>query len=183
MPLIQLHPIPVLQTERLRLRGSEESDIGFIHHVRSSEEVNKFIERESDISLEDTEAFFNKCLKGNNNNESIDWIIERRIDSVSMGTICLWNFTWDDNKSEIGYQLLPEFQEQGIMTEALHKVIKFGFDTLSLDKIEAYTHKENDSSKKLLLKLGFVFNSFKVDEGFPNNVTYSISSMSYSAKE
>ncbi|MBN4072692.1 GNAT family N-acetyltransferase [Crocinitomix catalasitica] len=183
MAEIALYPIPILETERLRLRNSIESDIGFIYILRSNEEVNKFIERENCLSLEDAKTFFYKCLTGNKNNESIDWIIERRDDCISIGTICLWNFNWAENKSEVGYQLLPEFQARGFMTEALKEVLKFGFEELRMTEIEALTHKENETSKILLEKLDFELQVGKVDVGFPNNVTYSISSMSYSTKE
>ena len=35
------------------------------------------------------------------------------------------------------------------MSEALKSVINFGFKELKLDSIEAFTHKENENSKKL----------------------------------
>jgi ribosomal-protein-alanine N-acetyltransferase len=62
------------------------------------------------------------------------------------------------------------------MTEALNAVVKYGFEMLHLQLIEAYTHRENANSIKLLVKNGFVWNKDKVDEGFPHNVVYGLES-------
>ena len=68
-----------------------------------------------------------------------------------IGTISLWKFSEDKKTAEVGYDLNPVFHNKGIMTEALNCVLKYGFTQLQLDKIEAYTHKENQASRKLLL--------------------------------
>jgi len=63
-------------------------------------------------------------------------------------TICLWNFSSKKNVAELGYELDPALQGEGIMSEALKKIIEFGFQEIELKKIEAYTHKNNDNSSK-----------------------------------
>lgn len=68
----------------------------------------------------------------------------------------MWNFSKDNKKAEVGYDLNPLFQRKGIMSEALKSILGFGFNNLNLDKIDAFTHKKNESSKKLLEKNGFI---------------------------
>jgi ribosomal-protein-alanine N-acetyltransferase len=72
-----------------------------------------------------------------------------------IGTICLFDFSEDHSKAEIGYELLPGFQGKGFMQEATSKVIHFGFQHVGLNSIEASTHSENQSSRRLLEKLNF----------------------------
>ena len=72
-----------------------------------------------------------------------------------IGTICLFDFSDDNLKSEIGYELLPEFQGKGIMQEATLKVMDFGIQRIGLNLIKAYTHSENQSSTRLLEKFNF----------------------------
>lgn len=67
----------------------------------------------------------------------------------------MWNFSKNKKTAEVGYDLDPEFQSKGIMSESLKMIIDFGLKKLKLDKIEAFTHAENESSKKLLEKNGF----------------------------
>lgn len=67
----------------------------------------------------------------------------------------MWNLNEEENKAEVGYELLPDFQGKGIAQEALSAVITFGFEVMKLKTIEAYTHKENLKSTKLLEKFNF----------------------------
>ncbi|GAB3907742.1 hypothetical protein GCM10028803_42040 [Larkinella knui] len=50
---------------------------------------------------------------------------------------------------------MPNFQGRGIMKEALEKVIDYAFNTLNVAAIEAFVHRENQSSIKLLEKFSF----------------------------
>ena len=49
------------------------------------------------------------------------------------------------------------------MSEALKAVINYGFNSINLDKIEAFTHKNNESSKHLLERNGFKHNAHRTD--------------------
>ena len=64
-------------------------------------------------------------------------------------------FSTEDNKCEIGFELLTTFQGEGIMKEAIEKVIDYAFEKMQFQKIEAFTHKNNQSSIKLLEKFNF----------------------------
>lgn len=54
-----------------------------------------------------------------------------------------------------GYWLGEPYAQQGYMTEALEAMIRFGFATLSLHRIEAACMPNNVPSRKLLAKCGF----------------------------
>lgn len=69
----------------------------------------------------------------------------------------MWNFSKNNKTSEVGYDLNPIFQRKGIMNEALKSVVDFGFSKLNLNKIEEFTHKENESSLKAKFKLTYKF--------------------------
>lgn len=58
------------------------------------------------------------------------------------------------------------------MDEALKAVLSFGFNNLKLDTIEAFTHKDNQRSKSLLLKSNFSVNSNRKDDNNPHNLIY-----------
>jgi ribosomal-protein-alanine N-acetyltransferase len=58
------------------------------------------------------------------------------------------------------------------MDESLKSVLEFGFKKLDLDIMEAYTHKNNESSKKLLKRNGFTFVKDKKDEYNQHNIIY-----------
>lgn len=58
-------------------------------------------------------------------------------------------------RAEIGYDLSPQYQGRGLMTEALHAMLEHGFDVLKLHRIEAFIYVENMPSMRLLERLGF----------------------------
>ena len=152
---INFNPFPTLTTERLILRKLSPDDVNEIFYLRSDKHINKYLDRPKATSIEDANNFINKTNHAIENNECIDWAITFKNDSGLIGSICLWNFSIEDNKAEVGYELLPDFQGKGIAQEALSAVIIFGFDVMKLKTIEAYTHKENLQSTKLLEKFNF----------------------------
>lgn len=149
-------PFPSLQTERLQLRKLSLDDAEEIFFLRSNDDINKYLDRPRANNIDEAIAFINKVNIGIANNISLYWVICYKDNPKLIGTICLWNFNEQENKAEVGYEVIPDNQGKGIAKEALSKIIEFGFVTMRLDKIEAYTHKENLASTKLLEKFNFV---------------------------
>ncbi|KOO47964.1 GNAT family N-acetyltransferase [Viridibacillus arvi] len=56
----------------------------------------------------------------------------------------------------VGYSVDKRYIGQGIASEALELVIKFGFEDLSLHRIEAYVSPNNIGSVRVLEKAGFL---------------------------
>jgi ribosomal-protein-alanine N-acetyltransferase len=83
------------------------------------------------------------------------WAITATGNKKLIGTICLFDFSDELEKCEIGYELLTYSQGKGIMTEAIEKIIEFAVQTLELKTIDAFTPKDNVSSTKLLQKFNF----------------------------
>ena len=88
-------------------------------------------------------------------NDSLYWAITLSDRNILVGTICLFGFSDENDKCEIGYELLRNSQGQGIMKEAAEKVIDYAFNTIKVQKIEALIHRDNQRSIKLLEKLSF----------------------------
>ena len=155
MPGKNLIPFQVLQTERLTLRQLLSSDDTEILSLRSNDNVNKYLGRKPARSLDDAKNFIRTIQVNTRQNTSIYWAITMNGADKLMGTICLFDFSDDNAKAEIGFELLPGYQGKGIMQEAASKVIAFAFQHLGLHSIDACTHFENLSSVRLLEKLNF----------------------------
>ena len=174
---MKFKPFPEIKTERLILRKIEASDCDVILFLRSDKTVNKFIERPASKTTKnkaDALKFIKKISDGIENNEFISWGITLRNNPEIIGTICLWNFSKNKKNAEIGYDLDPVFQKKGIMSEALNCILDFGFSELNLDKIEAFTHRENEDSKRLLEKNGFNLIADRKDEDNISNIIIEI---------
>lgn len=144
-----------LTTGRLTLRKLRLSDDKELYAIRSNEGVNKYLERSPAASIDEAQVFIKKINDGIDNNGWIYWAIALKDDDKVIGTICIWNISFEDASGEIGYELKPEFQGRGFMSEAIKKVIDFGFNEMKLKSLEAFTHKENLPSIKLLERNNF----------------------------
>ena len=174
---MKINPFPEIKTERLVLRKIEETDCNIILFLRSDKTVTKFIERPENRKTKnkaDAIKFIKEINEANKSNESISWGITLKNNSAIVGTICLWNFSNDHKIAEIGYDLSPTFQRKGIMDEALKSVVTFGFSKLNLSKIEAFTHKENESSIRLLENNKFLFIENRKDKNNTKNIIFEI---------
>jgi len=137
------------------LRQLVSDDANEIFALRSDGNVNKYLDRTPSKSIDDAKTFIQTINENIERNDSIYWAITLNGNNKLIGTICLFGFSDDNSKAEIGYELLPGFQGKGIMQEAASKVIEFGIQQIGLNSIEAYTHSENQSSTRLLEKFNF----------------------------
>lgn len=144
----------ILISERLTLRKLSINDSEEILQLRSNTEINKFLDRKPSKTVEDALNFINNIIE-NENEELFYWVITKTGEDKLIGTICLFEFSGNLKKCEIGYELLPEYQHQGIMIEAIENVKEYALKILELKTIDAITHKDNQSSNKLLQKLNF----------------------------
>nr|WP_315029594.1 GNAT family N-acetyltransferase [uncultured Chryseobacterium sp.] len=163
-----------LETERLTLQEINESHIDDILQIRSNDVINQYVKRNSPKNNYDALEFILHIKRKTQDHEIIFWGISYKDQQKLIGTICLWKFSDDRKRAEVGYELLPDYHKKGIMTEALTSVIKYGFHDLKLYEISAFTHKNNKNSQILLLRHGFVLDEDRVDEGNVENVIFSL---------
>lgn len=84
------------------------------------------------------------------------FFVFRGEDHALMGGITLSNLRRGVAQSvSLGYWIGQRHARQGFMSEALVAVLDYGFDELSLHRIEAACLPSNDASQALLRKVGF----------------------------
>lgn len=160
---------PVLTTERLTLRQLTDSDVQEIFLLRSDTLINKYLDRQPSRTWKDALEFIEKVRS-----DSLSyWAITQKGNEKLVGTICLFNFSEELKRCEIGYELLTEYQGNGFMREAATKIIEYAIQTLKLKTIDAYTHKDNQSSTNLLKELNFM-RTDSVDEENPDWILFRL---------
>lgn len=164
-------PFPKLSTDRLLLRQLSTDDAKELFSLRSDEEVNRYIDRQAPENLDEIIEFVHKINKGIRENTLLYWAISLKDQKTLIGTICLFNFSADNTTAETGYELHPDFQKKGIMNEAFQAVMSFVKKQLSFQVIEAFVHKNNSGSIKLLENNNFVDTGRFEDEQF---IVYNI---------
>lgn len=73
------------------------------------------------------------------------------INSIERGTF---------QSATLGYYCHAGFTGQGLMTEGLHLVLQYAFKELGLHRVEANIQPDNEASRKLVQRCGFVLEGF-----------------------
>jgi RimJ/RimL family protein N-acetyltransferase len=87
--------------------------------------------------------------------EEYNFAIELKEEKKLIGCIGINKIDYYQGKASIGYWLGEDYWRQGIMSEALPKVLDFAFKKLKLRRLEAGVFTENKASIGLLRKFGF----------------------------
>lgn len=125
--------------------------------TRTSPENSTYLDRTPYQNIEEAEAFIKKIIAGVEKNEWINWSITIKGNPKMVGSVGLWRLNAEKATGELGYEMHPSFQNKGIMSESIIKVIEYGFTTMKLQKIEATTHQDNLASIKVLEKFNFKY--------------------------
>jgi ribosomal-protein-alanine N-acetyltransferase len=177
---ISFSPFPNLETKRLVLKQINSNDADAILALRSNDEVMKYIPRPylktKEDALELIAMFDDKIENGIGINWGIYFLNEPE---KLLGIIGHYRIKPEHYRAEVGYMLFPEYNGKGIVSEALQKVVEYGFKEMKLHSIEAILDPENKGSEKVLLKNGFIKEAHLIEnefyEGrFLNTMIYSI---------
>ena len=100
---------------------------------------------------------------------SIYWAIEDLQLNKMIGTcgFNLWSIS--QKRTEISYDLDHEYWGRGIMTEALARLLKFAWDEMQVNRIQATVAIHNNASIRVLEKLGFKREGLLPAYGIINN--------------
>ncbi|MBU0474699.1 MAG: GNAT family N-acetyltransferase [Bacteroidetes bacterium] len=150
---------PQIETENYLLRRLKNEDAEAVFLIRSNKQIAKYIDRPLAKSLDDALQFIAKIDAGILKNDAVYWAICSKTTSKIVGTITLWQISEVNKTAEIGFELLPEYQDMGILQEVIPKVIEFGFNNLKLVEIIGEVAPDNSKSVALLKKYGFKLKS------------------------
>ena len=165
---------PTLTTDRLVLREISHQDAEDIYSYFSDERVTKYYGMNTFKNIEEAENLIEAFSSNFSQKRGIRWAIERKDTKGLIGTIGfnLWSPT--HKRAEIGYEIHPDFWRVGYTSEALNRVVEYGFNELELTRIGAVVFLENSASNQLLLKNGFEKEGILKKYMYQNNVPYDV---------
>ncbi len=153
---MKMKSFPILETENLILRAMMRSDQEDLFAMRSDPRMHAYTDTAPDQTLTQTEAYIEKMRVGVEEDRWIIWAMETKLEKKVIGSVGIWNIDLQRNTAELSYGIAPAFQGKGLMKEALKPVLDYGFCTMSLSALEAYTEQDNIPSRRLLEALGFI---------------------------
>lgn len=179
---------PILTTPRLVLRELrcetvDSDDVTAAHAILADPRVMRYTGRHPHTSLEESRLNLERNRRLFENHAGLKWAITRRGDDRLIGTCGHWRLLKEHNRSEIGYELAPELWGQGLMTEALRAILRYGFVEMQLHSTEAQTDPENRRSRILLERLGFQLDGVRREDFYFEGVYYDTACYTLLARE
>lgn len=151
-----MNQFPILRTERLSLEKVRIADIPNVVTYAGHELVAATtLAMPHPYQEKDAIWWINFANEGFQNKNRYLFGIRLKETDAFMGGIGL-HLNLHHNSAELGYWIAVPFWNKGYMTEALGAILKFGFDTLQLNKIHAVHFEENLSSGKVMIKNGMI---------------------------
>ncbi len=143
-----------LNTERLILRKFRSDDASMVYENWSSDEVvYKYTGDKYHKSITDTETRLQKWIENYEKDDYYRWTIVTR-DCEEVIGIIMANYIAEGEYVHMAYFLSPKFWSIGYTTEAFRRVIKFFFEEVGMNRVEAMYHPENMASGEVMKKCG-----------------------------
>lgn len=149
--------LPELVTNRLILRRMKKTDYHDMFEYACNPDVTRYLTWHPHPDAGYTLRYLSYISTRYRAGDFYDWAIVWRENRKMIGTCGFTSFHYEHNSAEVGYVLHPAYWGHGIAPEALRAVLREGFVTLNLHRIEAKFMEGNDRSRRVMEKVGMRF--------------------------
>jgi len=136
------------------LRKATLKDVPDIFTYASDPIVTHYLRWGPHPSLGSTQAYVEEVLQEYSQGQDGPWFIEHKDCHVVIGHIHLMEIEAQHQKAQVGFVLSRSFWNQGLMTEALEKVLEYSFFCLGLNRIEGWCITKNQAGLRVMKKNG-----------------------------
>jgi RimJ/RimL family protein N-acetyltransferase len=146
--------LPALRTRRLALRAFRLDDFDDLCRLDGDARVMHYIGDGKPVGPKVVAGVLHRIIRYPALYPGLGcWHARRRDTGAFIGWFIL-KYCGDSCDVEVGYRLLPDAWGQGFATEGAAMLLRYGFDTLELDRIIGVTHPDNVASQRVLMKAG-----------------------------
>lgn len=145
---------PEIETPCLLLTEIIQEHLDDLFRLFGDARVTQYYNIRTFRKTEDRQIYLDWFRDRFHSRQGIRWGIRIKGEEGIAGTIGYNNFT-PRHRANIGYDLCSDHWNRGYMSEALTAVMKYGFETLAINRIEAEVMPGNTASETLLQKNGF----------------------------
>lgn len=148
--------IPEMETENYLLRGISGEDARDLFYFMGNREVMQFITPHPADTEDEVLEKILRQLENFTQQKEVPWVIEDKRNDDIIGKFSFHKLNMWHKKAEMAAIICKEYQNSGVMTEVMDKVLSYGFDTLGLNRIVGDIFAGNGASRKLLQNHGFI---------------------------
>lgn len=149
--------IPTFATERLLLRQWQESDIEPLTAILADPLVSRYLGGPEPYDEAAARAAYERRQRTWRKDGMGLWALELRETGTLAGWTGLQRIHYEREivgKVEIGWMIAREWWGHGLAAEAGQRALRWGFESLDLDRVYAFCHPDNRNSKRVMEKLG-----------------------------
>ncbi|MBS4172799.1 GNAT family protein [Bacillus sp. FJAT-49736] len=148
---------PVLESTNLILKKIEEVHLQELYSIYDNDKVFKYCGMIPRHNLQTVSKMIGHFDKDYDKKRRVKWgIFQKNQSNKLVGILESMDFNQKVNMVTIGYYLAEDFWGKGIATESVHTLVKFLFEEVNINRIQAEVMPANEISKKVLLKNGFM---------------------------
>lgn len=144
----------MFETERLILLKFEAADAAAVYAMRSDADTMRYI-REPQNREETANWLKLVSSRWQTDKTGFCAVIEKSSQTL-IGWCGLWRLK-ETGEIEVGYAVNKNFWGAGYASEAAGKFLEYGFEELNLDEIVAVARPENLASRRVMEKLGMLY--------------------------
>jgi len=147
-----------INEESLFLRKISKEDISFFYESLKIKDITNYLSLGPLQSLDHAKRIIKNYLKYWDSYLQFNYIIELRegFKPLKIGSVSLWNISWQHKRAEVGVWLIPNYWEKGIGKKTLALIKNIAFLYLKLHRIQAHIAVENYRSISTFKKSGFI---------------------------
>jgi ribosomal-protein-alanine N-acetyltransferase len=149
--------LPELETRRLLLRKMSLDDAEDVFKFSKDPEVFRYVGGKVHQKIEDSRKFLNEISEKYEAREIIKWGIFHKKDRKLIGDCGFIKLEIKQFRAEVDYLLSREYWNQGLTTEAVKEIIRFGFEQMRLNRIQAICEVANTASARVMEKAGMQY--------------------------
>ncbi len=145
-------------TERLLIREYKRKDVDSILRVVCQPEIYATTYAIPKDYTRERAEWWIKFVKNNIKNRSaFEFGMFLKGSERYIGNIGLVNVNSAHNRADIAYYIDKDFRNKGYTTEAAMEILRFGFEELHLKRIGGLCMSINPASRKVMEKIGMIF--------------------------
>lgn len=163
-----MSPVPeVFRTERLEARSPNDADEDFLVAMWSQPRVTDWLGGPRDATgVAKLRAHFDDLWRGGRHGV---WILRDLADGDRLGWVLLHPMDFGGTRgTEVGWAMRPDRWGEGLTSEAAAQVVEIGFVDCGFDELLSGTMVENRASRRVMEKIGFVYDCDVVHEDLPH---------------
>ena len=155
----------ILETERLALREWAPEDADALYALTSDPEVMRYVgDGKPWPDIEQTRGWLARVGESYRTRGWGRWAVVEKEGGLAVGSCGFVPLPWS-GEIDFGYMFRRDLWGRGYASEITGPALRYGFERYGFREVVAGIDPKNDVSRRVLLKLGFVYRNNEVQPG------------------